>query len=131
MVALLDKILRAGEGRQVKNLEKLARTVNSHESEISQLSDLQLRAKTDEFKARLLEGEDLDDLLPEAFAVVREAGRIDGDASRAHARALGESGDQRLDAFLRARRQPPGARRSGERGEKAAAAVRSARRFAH
>ena len=69
MVALLDKILRAGEGRQVKNLEKLARTVNSHESEISQLSDLQLRAKTDEFKARLLEGEDLDDLLPEAFAV--------------------------------------------------------------
>ena len=75
MVALLDKILRAGEGRQVKNLEKIAKMVNSHESEISQLSDQQLRAKTDEFKARLNDGEELDDLLPEAFAVVREAAK--------------------------------------------------------
>jgi len=70
VVALLDKILRAGEGRQVKNLEKIAKMVNSHEGEISQLSDQQLRAKTDEFKARLSDGEELDDLLPEAFAVV-------------------------------------------------------------
>lgn len=75
MVALLDKILRAGEGRQVKNLEKIAKMVNSHEGEISQLSDQQLRAKTDEFKARLNDGEELDDLLPEAFAVVREAAK--------------------------------------------------------
>jgi preprotein translocase subunit SecA len=75
VVALLDKILRAGEGRQVKNLEKIAKMVNSHESEISQLSDQQLRAKTDEFKARLNDGEELDDLLPEAFAVVREAAK--------------------------------------------------------
>ena len=75
MVALLDKILRAGEGRQVKNLEKIAKMVNSHEGEISQLSDQQLRAKTDEFKARLSDGEELDDLLPEAFAVVREAAK--------------------------------------------------------
>ena len=75
MVVLLDKILRAGEGRQVKNLEKIARIVNSHEGEISQLNDQQLRGKTDEFKTRLAEGEDLDDILPEAFAVVREAAK--------------------------------------------------------
>lgn len=49
--------------------------VNSHEGEISQLSDQQLRAKTDEFKVRLGDGEELDDLLPEAFAVVREAAK--------------------------------------------------------
>ena len=53
VVALLDKILRAGEGRQVKNLEKIARSVNSHEAEISALNDQQLRMKTDEFKSRL------------------------------------------------------------------------------
>ena len=75
MVALLDKILRAGEGRQVKNLEKVARLVNQFEESISQLSDQGLRAKTDEFKARLVDGEDLDDLLPEAYAVVREAAK--------------------------------------------------------
>ena len=75
MVALLDKILRAGEGRQVKNLEKIAREVNAYEGAISALSDQQLRAKTDEFKARLNDGEDLDDILPEAFAVVREAAK--------------------------------------------------------
>ena len=75
MVALLDKILRAGEGRQVKNLEKVARLVNQFEESISQLSDQGLRAKTDEFKARLADGEDLDDLLPEAYAVVREAAK--------------------------------------------------------
>ena len=75
VVALLDKILRAGEGRQVKNLEKIARSVNSHEAEISALNDQQLRMKTDEFKSRLNDGEDLDDILPEAFAVVREAAK--------------------------------------------------------
>lgn len=75
VVVLLDKILRAGEGRQVRNLEKIARIVNGHEDEISQLTDGALRAKTDEFKGRLDAGEDLDDLLPEAFAVVREAAK--------------------------------------------------------
>jgi preprotein translocase subunit SecA len=75
VVALLDKFLRAGEGRQVKNLEKIARSVNSHEEEISALSDQQLRMKTDEFKSRINDGEDLDDILPEAFAVVREAAK--------------------------------------------------------
>jgi len=50
VVALLDKILRAGEGRQVKNLEKIARLVNSHEDAISGLDDQGLRAKTEEFK---------------------------------------------------------------------------------
>ncbi|MEY4623978.1 MAG: hypothetical protein RLZZ07_608, partial [Actinomycetota bacterium] len=75
MVALLDKFLRAGEGRQVKTLEKIARLVNTHEEEISALTDQQLRMKTDEFKSRLNDGEDLDDILPEAFAVVREAAK--------------------------------------------------------
>jgi len=75
VVALLDKILRAGEGRQVKNLEKIARLVNSHEDAISGLDDQGLRAKTEEFKSRIAEGEDLDDILPEAFAVVREAAK--------------------------------------------------------
>jgi preprotein translocase subunit SecA len=75
VVALLDKILRAGEGRQVKKLERMAELVNGFEGSISALSDQELRAKTVEFKSRLSEGEDLDDLLPEAFAVVREAAK--------------------------------------------------------
>ncbi|MFM7499604.1 MAG: preprotein translocase subunit SecA [Actinomycetota bacterium] len=75
MVVLLDKILRAGEGRQVRSLEKIARIVNSHEAEITALTDEELRAKTEQFKTRLAEGEDLDDILPEAFAVVREAAK--------------------------------------------------------
>jgi len=75
VVVLRDKILRAGEGRQVRNLEKHARIVNSHEAEITALTDEELRAKTEQFKTRLAEGEDLDDILPEAFAVVREAAK--------------------------------------------------------
>jgi preprotein translocase subunit SecA len=72
---LLDKILRAGEGRAVKELFKIAAKVNLFESKISALSDEQLRAQTDLFKARLSNGESLDDLLPEAFATVREAAK--------------------------------------------------------
>lgn len=75
MVAILDKILRAGEGRIVKRLAKIADEVNSFENEISALTDAQLRAKTDEFKQRYEDGEELDDLMPEAFAVVREAAK--------------------------------------------------------
>jgi preprotein translocase subunit SecA len=75
MVAILDKILRAGEGRIVKQLAKIADQVNELESVISPLTDEQLRAKTDEFRERYAAGEDLDDLLPEAFAVVREASK--------------------------------------------------------
>ena len=72
---LLDKILRAGEGRQVRRLEKIASQVNSFEGQISSLSDEALRNKTTEFKNRFNDGESLDDLLPEAFAVVREAAK--------------------------------------------------------
>ena len=75
MVAILDKILRAGEGRALKQLEKIADLVNSHEATYVAMSDEQLRAMTDIFKARFAAGEDLDDLLPEAFALVREASK--------------------------------------------------------
>ena len=75
VVAILDKILRAGEGRTLKRLEKIAEEVNACEPSIQALTDDQLRGKTDEFKSRLASGEDLDDLLPEAFATVREAAK--------------------------------------------------------
>jgi preprotein translocase subunit SecA len=74
-VAVLDKILRAGEGRAVRNLEKLATEVNSWEAKILPLSDEDLRGQTQKFRDRLAKGEDLDDLLPEAFATVREAAK--------------------------------------------------------
>ena len=75
VVGLLDKLLRAGEGRAIKELEKIAQKVNNFESEISILDDNSLRNKTTEFKERISKGETLDSLLPEAFAVVREAAK--------------------------------------------------------
>jgi preprotein translocase subunit SecA len=74
-VGLLDKILRAGEGRAIKELAKISVQVNKFEPEISSLDDQSLRAKTDSFKERVNKGETLDSILPEAFAVVREAAR--------------------------------------------------------
>ena len=74
-MGLLDKILRAGEGRAIKELAKISVQVNKFEPEISSLDDQSLRAKTDIFKERLNKGETLDSILPEAFAVVREAAR--------------------------------------------------------
>ena len=74
-MSILDRILRAGEGRILKELAQIAESVNSFEAKISVLSDTELKAKTPEFKNRLQNGEDLDDLLPEAFAVVREAAK--------------------------------------------------------
>ena len=74
-MSILDRILRAGEGRILKELAKIAEEVNSFEPAISALTDAELQAKTPEFKNRYENGEDLDDLLPEAFAVVREAAR--------------------------------------------------------
>jgi preprotein translocase subunit SecA len=67
--------MRAGEGKILRELSKVVDKVNSFESSIAPLSDDALRAKTDEFKSRLAGGETLDDLLPEAFAVVREAAK--------------------------------------------------------
>jgi len=67
--------LRIGEGRKVKALQKSVEAVNAFEPEIENLSDEELRAKTDEFRERLDGGETLDDILHEAFAVVREASK--------------------------------------------------------
>ncbi len=69
---LLDKILRAGDGKRLKAAQNIVGPVNALESEIQNLSDDALRAKTTEFKQRLANGESLDDLMIEAFAVVRE-----------------------------------------------------------
>ncbi|MGZ8614407.1 MAG: preprotein translocase subunit SecA, partial [Actinomycetota bacterium] len=72
---VLDKLGNIGEGRKLKNLESIAQLVNTFEPEVEDLSDEELRAKTVELKERAGNGESLDDLLPEAFASVREAAR--------------------------------------------------------
>ncbi|MCM3661009.1 preprotein translocase subunit SecA [Georgenia satyanarayanai] len=75
MASILSKILRMGEGRVLKQLTATADQVNALEESVSGLTDAELRAETDQFKERLAAGETLDDLLPEAFATVREAAR--------------------------------------------------------
>ena len=72
-MALLDRILRAGEGKKVKALADIVPDINAQEPEIHALSDQALKGKTAEFRSRIERGEDTDDLLVEAFAVVREA----------------------------------------------------------
>ena len=72
-MAVLDKILRAGEGRAIRNLEKIAAEVNSWESKVAALSDEELRGQTQKFRDRYAAGEELSALLPEAFATVRQA----------------------------------------------------------
>ena len=67
--------MRAGEGKILRDLSKVVDQVNAFEPAISPLSDESLRAKTAEFKSRFAGGESLDDLLPEAFAVIREAAK--------------------------------------------------------
>ncbi|MGZ4481751.1 MAG: preprotein translocase subunit SecA, partial [Gaiellales bacterium] len=74
-MSVFHKILRAGEGRTLKRMEQRVRDVNALEPEIAALSDEQLAAKTVEFRERFEAGEDLDELLPEAFACVREAAK--------------------------------------------------------
>ena len=73
MPAIIDNILRAGEGKTLRKLRVLVSQINSIEEDVKALSDAELRAMTDEFKKRLADGESLDELLPEAFATVREA----------------------------------------------------------
>ncbi|HWB72251.1 MAG TPA: preprotein translocase subunit SecA [Egibacteraceae bacterium] len=70
---VLQKILRLGEGKRLKRLWELVGQVGAAEEAVAELGDAQLRARTDEFRRRLGDGETLDDLLPEAFATVREA----------------------------------------------------------
>ncbi|WP_263078540.1 preprotein translocase subunit SecA [Endozoicomonas sp. Mp262] len=73
--SLIKKIVGSRNDRQLKRMGKLVKAVNAFEDEISGLDDTQLKGKTAEFRARFAKGESLDDLLPEAFAVVREAGK--------------------------------------------------------
>ncbi len=73
MPKIIDKILRAGEGKIVRRLEAIAQQVNAIEDDFSSMTDDELRSMTAEFRERLEDGETLDDLLPEAFATVREA----------------------------------------------------------
>jgi len=74
-VGVLDKILRAGEGKVLRKLEGIVKAVNAVEQDFVDLTDEELRALTDEYRERLQAGETLDDLLPEAFATVREAAK--------------------------------------------------------
>ncbi|HKX71772.1 MAG TPA: preprotein translocase subunit SecA, partial [Acidimicrobiales bacterium] len=74
-MSLLNRFLRAGEGKKVKALESLVPDISALEPEMERLSDDELRAKTTEFRQQLDNGATLDDLLIDAFAVVREAGR--------------------------------------------------------
>lgn len=75
MPAIIDKILRIGEGKILRQLETIAKAVNSIEDDFVAMSDDELRGMTDEFRKRLADGESLDDLMPEAFATVREAAK--------------------------------------------------------
>ncbi|WP_109510327.1 preprotein translocase subunit SecA [Nocardioides speluncae] len=75
MPAILDKILRIGEGKIVRELEAVAKAVNAIEDDFVKMSDAELQAMTGEFKERLTKGESLDELMPEAFATVREAAK--------------------------------------------------------
>ncbi len=75
MVAIVDKILRAGEGKTLRKLSHLAEQTNALEADFVAMSDDELRDMTEEFKSRIAAGEELDDLLPEAFATVREAAK--------------------------------------------------------
>jgi len=73
--AILDKILRIGEGKILRQLEAIAQAVNAIEDDFVAMSDAELQGMTAEFKERLANGESLDDIMPEAFATVREAAR--------------------------------------------------------
>ncbi|PMC76542.1 preprotein translocase subunit SecA [Brachybacterium sp. UMB0905] len=75
MVNLFDRILRAGEGRERRRLEVIARRVGEAEDVFTELTDEELREETTRFKERLKDGETLDDIQVEAFAAVREAAR--------------------------------------------------------
>jgi len=71
--AIIDNLLRAGEGKTLRKLKTAVGQINSIEADFKALSDAELRAMTDELRQRHADGEALDDLLPEAFATVREA----------------------------------------------------------
>ncbi len=72
-MGLMEKIFGDLNAKEVKKIEKIVDVIESYDAQMQELSDDELRAKTDEFRGRLAEGETLDDILPEAFAVCREA----------------------------------------------------------
>src|SRR3954470_21031162 len=72
---LVTKALRAGEGRKFKAYQKRAEAINRYEPEMEALSDEEIREEADSLRERARNGESLDDLLPEAFALCREASR--------------------------------------------------------
>src|SRR5688572_3572543 len=72
-MALFSKLFTGANDREVKKLNPVLDEVNDLEPEIEALSDTELQAKTDEFRGRLAQDEELDDILPEALAVAREA----------------------------------------------------------
>ncbi|GED99499.1 preprotein translocase subunit SecA [Gordonia crocea] len=86
---MLNKLLRVGEGRMVKRLDVIAGHVEALEDETAALTDDELRAKTDEFRERFADGETLDELLPEAFAVAREAAWRVLDQKHFHVQIMG------------------------------------------
>ena len=75
MPSILDKLLRIGEGKILRELEAISKAVAAIEDDFTKMSDSELQAMTPEFKERLANGESLDDIMPEAFAVVREAAK--------------------------------------------------------
>ena len=95
--AILTKIVGSKNERDLKRLAPIVQRINELEPEMQRLSDVQLAELTPKFRRRLADGESLDDLLPEAFAAVREAGRRIAEhaplrcaADRRHGSAPGE-----------------------------------------
>ena len=74
-MGFMDKIFGTHSERELKLINKTIDKIESLRPEMQKLSDVELREKTTEFKKRLADGETLDDILPEAYAVVREAGK--------------------------------------------------------
>ena len=72
---LIDRALRLGEGRQFKEYEQRVASINRIEPEMELLEDSEIRSEADELRERAGNGESLEDLLPEAFALCREAAR--------------------------------------------------------
>ena len=75
MASVLERVLRVGEGRTLRKLQRYAAAVNQLEDDFTELTDEELRNETVELRERYSNGESLDDLLPEAFAAVREASK--------------------------------------------------------
>jgi len=89
---LFDRILRAGEGKILRRLKAIANHIDTLEDDFADLTDAELKAKTDEFKARLDDGETLDEILPEAYATVREAAKRTLGQRHYHVQMMGGAG---------------------------------------